>query len=658
MKNKIPLKEIISMYTFYLNRIISKGISTEPSSLKIKSSQIYDNYSSLITQNYCIKYYHVTDTPRVMERSITYFLKKDLPPNTLMDIMTQIEDAVIDWTSPHMKRLKSAWSRQIKQNKPRLNKNELNDSEDYVKARQSGTALDSWNFIAQKNSMGCRTVDTEIVVKLFYPRNMTLKEQIVSEEQWMKTQALQGIKITPLKKNVKELEADLSLSRTQSERPLYNFYTWLDENVAFAESYLPGKLDGKQLFLGRDIITNMFVFSDLYDTDGGATNGLIYASVGSGKSFYAKFLCISFLSAYTSVIVWDKDGEYEKLCNSLGFPVIHLGKSGGSYFNTIPIMTVDNDVDNYMTSMQETMALFEILCSVDTPITTEEKYILQDAYNSLLQEAGVLKSHPDTWVNSECLSFHDLYRQLKKLTTITEDLTPYYNNLLRKLSTYFEPYGVNSSMFVNPIDMQDFLHFKSGKQPLMIDIVMDIMNNSNDTSDARVLEKIKCLTMSSLTFRLVKYNKSKHENTMLLAEEVQRYTDNIPFMDTLHTFVTGGRKLNMFTFLVMNALDSMTEGDNPKLRDILKNLNIHIVGSIPENTIPDAVKLFGLKDCEKALKKISKITSSSSNKDNPWYRGFLVRVKSKERVETTVVKSIVPPKMRDTIFKTRDDSKC
>lgn len=637
------------MYSYFISRRLSNGLDIEPDNIRVRDYELYDNYNSLVSSLYYTRMYHVTDLPRSLTRSISYHLKSVLPKGMMLDIITEVVDSPIDWTTPYMQRLKSAWNKELSKHSVRVNENELNDSEVYVKARQSNSAASSWNFLARKTAEGHRTCDAEIVVLVRYPKTWNMKDIVGNEQIWLNSLKNKGIGLTLMKKNIKPLMYDLMPSKTQGTQPIKNYSTWLEENVAYSESYLPGKLDGTQVFLGRDIYTNMFVFSDLLTTRGGALNMMILASTGAGKSFYIKFLTIVLLSLGVNVVIWDKDGEYEALARTLNYPVISLGKNGGAYFNTIPI--VSENPDGYEDSKSDTLAIFDVLCDPDEGMTPNEKTIIQRGYTELLRLSGVNQFDQSTWRNSAELDYKDLYRQIKELDSVEDELKTVYKDLLRKLEQYFEPYGLNNTVFVNPININDFLHYKGVNQPLLVTVNMQLDNIDNQVSTNKALDKIKSITMSSITDRLVMYNKLRSELTAVIVEEFQRQTTNKMFVDKVHTAVTGGRKQNMIPILVLNALNSMVESDNPKLKDILDNINTLIVGAVKETSRELAVKYANLDYCEEIL---TKIFQASEQKNSSNYKNsFLVRIKSDERTELAVVKAFVPPDLRDTVFKTR-----
>lgn len=651
--NNIKLRELIGMYSYHLGRFIEKGMLTETSNIKLKNDEMYDNYSSLVSAEYNMKMYHVTDLPREMSKSVTYFLKMGLGAGIKMDVVTQVQDYAIDWTTPYMKRIKEAWTKKIGDNNPRIRRGELNDPTVYEKSRQSNLALDSWNLIARKTVEGYRTVDEEMIVLLRYPRVMPLKEQINYETLWINGLKGQGIGIEIINSKVKEMFYSISPTRSQDSMPVKNYNTWLDENVALSESFIPGKIDGKQVFMGRDVSTNMFVYSDLLTTGGGAMNIIMLAKSGGGKSFYLKVMIPILACLGVNVITWDKDGEYTSLCNKLGYPTIALGKNGGYYFNTVPIMSESDD--GFEDSMRDTMAIFDVLCNPDTGMTHNEKFIIESGYNQLLSSSGVSRQSKSSWKNANNLDYKDLYKQICRMSTITDDILSDYNNLKRKLSSYFEMSGAMCTIFVKPIDIENLLYLKKGGQPLIVNINMQTSDSKDHVSVSKSVDKIKSITMSSITDRLVSYSKQKGELTAVLVEEFQRHTTNKPFVKKVHAAVTGGRKENMIPILVTNSIDSLINGDDPLLQDIVKNINTLIIGAVTEEAAKDAIVHFDLDNCENILRRL-RVSSESGNKTDPWLHGFLIRVKSERRTEMAVVRAHVPPEMRNSsLFKTRDE---
>lgn len=640
------------MYSFHLSRYLDKGMTTESKDVSITNEKYYDNMSSIISSDYNTKMYIVDDVPKEMTKSLTYYLKKSLPKGIKMDIVTQVMDSPIDWTSSYMVRIKGAWTEKLKTSKPKTDKNKLNDPTEYTTSRSSRLAIDSWNLIAEKTSEGCRTIDEEMIVLLRYPRRMPLKEQVFYEGIWFRGLKANGITVSQVKNNVREMLYSISPTRCQDTTPVKLFNRLLDENVAYFESLLPGKIDGSRVFMGVDVLTNMLVFNDLLTTGGGAMNMMFLAETGRGKSYYIKFLTYMLLALKVNVVIWDKDGEYSTLSEAMGYSTISLGKNGGSYFNTVPIMS-DGDVEAYDTSKQDTMAIFDVLCDADVGMTKNEKFIIESAYTDVLESSGVTKERISTWSNSSGLDYKDIYKGILRLSNITDDIREEYSNLKRKLSTYFEDNGMTEGLFKVPIDIEDFLHVKDGGQPLLLNINMQTSDTTDYITVNKELDKIKSITMSSLTDRIVKYSKRQGELTAVIVEEFQRHTVNKSFVKKVHTCITGGRKLNMIPILVTNSLDSIIDNDNPLLRDIVSNISTVVVGCLEEKAMDTAIECFGLDNCKAVLTKIASETENKSSM-SAWKHSFLMKIKSESRVELAVVKAHLPPEM-DKLFKTRED---
>lgn len=650
-KDKPTLRELLKMYSFYISRYMDKGLVVEPSKVTVEKPEIYDNLNNFITTDHVWRVYQVSNLPATMHASVTSYLKQGLLPGILQDVITTAFSAPIDWTTPAMKRLEKAWNRQISEHKPRMNSDKLNTSQEYVKSRQSSVAIDSWNLLSEKTSKGSMTADVEMVVILRYPRKMSLKDRINAEDLWLKNMRSVGISITPINKPIKDLVATVAPSISPINQPLINFYTWLDENIAYSESYLPGKLDGSQIYLGRDIRTHMHVFSDLLNTGGGAMNMLVLALTGGGKSFYNKMLETLLLNAGVNVIIWDRDGEYTYLTESLNYPVIALGKNGGKYFNTIPISA--HSIEDYASSKRDTMSVFSVLCNPKTGMTTDEKFIIEKAYDSMLSSVGVVAEDISTWKNADNLDYVDLYDYICHMQSITDDIRDVYSQLLRKLSSFFESSGTDSGIFSQATNINDFLHIKGDGQPLLLSINLQSASASNQSLVNQAMVKIKHITMCSLSDRIIDFNKLKGEYTAVVVEEFNQSTTDSEFVDRVQNLFTAGRKRNVIPILVTNSMDSILNGIDPKLQDTIKNINNVIVGAIKSDDIERAVKMFDLTNCEPILNKI-RLASETENK-SVWKNAFLVRVKSEKRTEFSVVKMHVPAVYRNSkMFKTRD----
>lgn len=428
--------------------------------------------------------------------------------------------------------------------------------------------------------------------------------------------------------------------------------TILDENVSQFETYSSGKLDGEKMFMGMDIQTKILVFTDLLNTGGGALNIMLVASTGSGKSYYMKVQFPLLAGSGLNIVIWDRDGEYEDQSRKLGGQIINLGETGGKYFNSIPIDTTDKN--GYQNSIQETVAFFDLLCDISKGMSANEKYLFNLAYTEMFNSCGVVQEDADTWSNSRELSFNILYKNILGIREIIpQDLMLEYENFLRKLFLYFDEDGLNKGLFDEELNISEILELKQDSQPLILCINMQT-KTKNESDSNNLVDRMKSLTMTYVTDRIIANNKRLREETILIVEEVQRHLHNKRFITDVHDNVTGGRKKNVILFLITNAINNMIKSDDQMVRDIVDNMNTMIIGGVKDNARQLLEEAQGLENCDKELTKIYEMSEEDPTVENNWKNAFLIKTKK----EISVVKISAPQSLSESdMFKTRDTSK-
>lgn len=175
----------------------------------------------------------------------------------------------------------------------------------------------------------------------------------------------------------------LGVNRIQVQRTMTTSSTAILVPFTTRELFLPG---GDALYYGLNAVSNNAILIDR--KQGKNSNGLIFGTPGSGKSFYAKreIECVRFMTN-DDIMISDPESEYHSLTNALGGQVIILSPGTTQYVNPMDISADYGDESDPVKFKSDfLLSIFEIILNVSsTGIDPGDKSIIDHAIRCVYQ---------------------------------------------------------------------------------------------------------------------------------------------------------------------------------------------------------------------------------------------------------------------------------
>ena len=315
----------------------------------------------------------------------------------------------------------------------------------------------------------------------------------------------QGIKSTiPLSIN------ELGIKRNITTKPLSAFFPFTSQFLQIDEKGVWFGLNKNDVPIIRDIfsLTN--------------PNGLILATSGSGKSYFAKLNISRHLLNGTRVIVIDPQTEYSELCRKFNGQVINISRAN-LVINPLDLMGHDY--------AEKRLSLIDLMKVMLGELSDIQKADLDKAITLTYDRKGIT-NNPETWSNKPPI-LKDLLNELESLgrkATVIEK--PTYQSLINRLSMYVD--GVFS--FLNRHTKFDFdnyfVCFNIGDMPkqvkpvimfLILDYVYMKMKSDKERKLLVIDEAWSLLARtedSSYIFEIVKTCRKFNMGLLLITQDV------------------------------------------------------------------------------------------------------------------------------------------
>lgn len=633
----------LELYSYFLSNLISRGELLPDKNLK--DDEIQTGFNRIRTTT-CTKVYYTVgvlprDIPLALFTEIRDAVEREM---VLVNFNINMSPHRINWNSWEMKEKRRIWTRNL-QNETEGDRELLKSSQNLQLSEREQWLYDSWMYITrcdiEKISMCLMDLIIEISTRDNSELSITqLRDACTALEQYA---ASAGIELKRMQNYILDF---LEYSSPILDKPDAVSRQWVpdrmltDEVIAWMTTFEPGKLSDRGCILGMDIYTGKLVYQNFRKTQGEAKNFLVTAETGGGKSTMCKCLVRELMAAGLNNIILDRDGEYKPLTRAFGGTIIDLDRSSGRYFDSMQIgdLTGIPEIDNslFTESVLTTTAIFNVLIDSQNGMSFNEKKIFNDAYNMLLKAHGIVKSKPETWVNSNRLTFKLLYDQILILGRHSAYQKAYGAELsafCSKLSMFFDPGGLRSHLFRERISINDIVKSGNRNTPMLLDICMYIDNDTDKTKDGIVETLVKQMTASYLIILLTNYYKSKNQYTVHFIEEFQRYVEHKEIQALVLNMITGNRKRNADTLLITNSPMSLLRGSTDTSYALVENINNFIIGGLKRETVKALCQTFGLSECEDMLMEMSAKSSTT------FKHCFLVK---QDRGEVAVVVQQIP----------------
>ena len=207
----------------------------------------------------------------------------------------------------------------------------------------------------------------------------------------------------------------LAVKRSITTKPLSAFFP-------FTSSFL--EIDENGCFLGLNQ-NNVPVIKDIFSFPN--PNGLVLASSGAGKSYWAKLFVMRHLLAKTKVMIIDPQNEYSALIQQFKGQVVNFSRTSKTVINPLDLMG-----HSYA---EKRLALMDLLPVMIGTVSEIQKAVLDRAITMAYSRKGITESS-NTWKNEPPI-LADLLSELERMSksaTITERET--YRSLINRLSMF------------------------------------------------------------------------------------------------------------------------------------------------------------------------------------------------------------------------------
>lgn len=628
--------------------------------ITLAGDEIQVGYNLVYSNSSIHAYYIVKQLPKFIPATLYRSLRQavadlHLDPQVFVHFNTRGVAHAINWNSRDMRMRKHQWELYERDRRNRKG-NVFKESSELTTSAVDNWRIESWNFFQMAQTTKDILFNCESIIELSTTGNSHLhKESIeLAAEQVEHWCAYNDICIKRVKGN---LASFLKYTSITSLDPTSYAAQSVPNRILSSKlmgellTYTPGRINDTGVPMGVDAGTGMVVYKSLVRPNGEAENFAVLAETGSGKSFFIKNLMLMISLNNFHQLILDVDGEYQKLTEAMDGVIINMGKGTGVYFDSTVIgeLTGNDEIDAALCweSINTTMTVFCYLCDIKTGMTAEEEKLFNLAYRKMFKAFGISEEDKNTWSNSSKLNYHVLYNYIKSLGEDKEVAAQHkkaFEQLCAKLYVFFEPHGIRSYMFKQPITLEEIFKRKS-KTPLILDIVLNLDSSEESESRVGIEDFLKQMTAMYLVTLCTNYYKSKGQFSVHYIEEFQRYGASQSAGSLVKYMVSGNRKRNACTFVISNSPTNLFATSTGEI--VKDNVNNFIIGKLKDKTIDVVCSQFNLDYCKDILQRISGIKGNG----NKYKHTFLIQIND---ADTTIIRQTLPAHISSgPIFATR-----
>lgn len=439
-------------------------------------------------------------------------------------------------------------------------------------------------------------------------------------------------------------------------------------NVAVAsEEFKPGivRAPSPKVY-GGHILSSQYPFHTSFVETTDASNILILADTGSGKTVLSEsFVLWLLLDKKQHVIVNDyKGNEWLPLARKIkNAKILDFSLTDPHFINTYIIpdykilgfkkpQTAYTMCEHITTDIlislvnppPQKMGIVQAICSsIVNLVYSNYKIDILEPY--MYEESRHINFLEDTWSAINEISMYrsgDIKADDKGNTLGISVFTAEDVNMVRSaLAVYFDRRGPRRSLFENQISLEEyldtrFLVINRGTQMVAGDIMSD--------SEKRCFD----LQKNYLTSVYCGIQKSKHENSTEIQEEVAQQFGDALTCKYLCRDITGCRSNNKTNILITNSLEPLI---NPKVNDefirpIRRNINTFVIGRCQIEEAESFIKYASRPDLREDILKVA------SQLDPSYSHAFMFI--QKEMGFSVITKMIIPDNVLNEVMRSRD----
>lgn len=669
--------------------VLKSALSTKSNHGPVRDKNLYASSSAMFSGRDLVTYMYIIDEyPEKLPIGFRERIRRMARGDIRVSFVTNMEHTVIPWDSAQMQSKMRVW---------RKAQNDLGNVDEY-NAREKMAASDNQDRRSE-SLLYLADADQRKRREMFVVRSMMLvsgsrgeefDEAISNIEGSAKKMGLRISRVTSDIEMYLQSMSPFSMQLNDKVKSRIGNPTLTDEHVARFSSYEHGRVGHGSFYMGTDVESEYPVFKEVKRRAEDAENILITAETGGGKSYYIKILILQFLGnhMYNGTIMDIEGDEYTPLAKYVeqdySVITIDMAEGSGSYFDTCEITRVSDpalDKDMYSLSKSATTSIFRTLNGEVTGETAEwVGPLINNTVSQAYADRGVT-TDPDTWHLSKGMTLHEVYGTFRKnymrmKMTESGELTgektsdffsqnplyqAAYDQLMNRLSTYFEEDGAQAHQFSQRVSLEDIAHAK------LVVCSFGMKARSASTVDPVQMALAQSYAAHISHMRAI-FSKVEGKFNFKVWEEFQRWGQFPGSEVTINTALTGGRKMGDVNFIVTNNLAELMASDK---FSILENVTSVAIGAIGNSATRKEI-------CERLsinhmLKELDKVTIPDNDKgdgsgfggedgdggssdvaDSKYAKSFLVYL---DRKDVALVKMDVPERLaKSDILRTGVDT--
>ena len=682
-KHKKHYKRTISFIQLW-DEIISSFISKRNSNFGvIRTYNMYCDILGMYSGEDNVNYFYTLDGyPNEVEISFRTVLRSQCKEGVRISFISELDKTQIDWTSARTKARMRVW-RTIDENAKPV---------DEFNLYENLTALDSQNW--KKDSLVyLSTAELRRKRKMFIYKTLMIvsgkrgeafNQSVVEIEHMLKMLNITYARVIGDIPDYLNTFSPFANSFSERVSKQCGNTTLPDELLARFSTYSQGIIGKSGIYFGTDIYSSFPCLKPVKEDTDKAENWLITAETGGGKSFFVKGVLVQLLARneFNGTIMDIEGFEYIPmatfLSNSDEVIIVNMGEGSGVYYDPVEIILTGDaelDRDMYSLSTSFTLSLFKCLLGNSDSIDEWADVVINDAVSLTYSQRGVDSDDISTWNKSKGLTLYDVYNMLKllksnsdngnaiasmfttsiydehagknvkfakndvnRLITANEGYQVAIDFCLAKISRYFEPNGIRSSLFKNRIIIDNI---KNAKLVVCSFGMAGKSENSVDPIQMALMQLYSAKYYGKFNFKLW--------------EEFQRW-GGFPDADkTINVALTGGRKLGDINIIITNKVIDMLRDDK---FGVFSNTTSFAIGAIGDSFVREELcnrltiqnMLGDLNSIALNNQDLSAYIEGDTLLSNPYKKAFLIGL---DRTMYTISRMVIPKGLASSkIFKT------
>ena len=677
-KTKNQSENKISMVDFYAEKILNKATR---GSLDIQGSQFEISYSKILSETHKKRVIYIYEYPTKVYpghlEALRILLKNSVAKEDKGSVGINICEHSfpynVSFSSKKIINQEKVFRRTLKMVQSNIDeiKNNINDSNPAVSRRKGRDDLTSeekkysrvlrkvksFDYMNSHQRVGGSLCKTFVFVEVIAETSDLVDTATEKVIELLNQDMYRFREITELESYMKDF-CIASLKAQVKPDTDVNPMTLTTDISSMTSTYSQGIVRSKNgdVYLGHSLETKYPIHFSMSESADSVTI-LVVADTGGGKTHFCKILSAFSLNhrnnTYNAIVNDYKGGEWELLVPIMGGKgaYVSMGIENPKCINMLPIpdykiFKFTSKKSAFQLSYSSSVKLLTTQVGGLTENNTRKiEAVCTDIINKVYSDANVDKDYPETYKNSEGLTYlGSLWKAIEYITNEDKDMITRHGietlqTVKIGLEPYFAPTGNKTYMYENAVPITDMLDKKF--------IVFDY--GSQSTSGSAMFQEnevqARFFQKNYFTTLYTAYKKLIGEYTIEFIEEVQRYLTNPILARDLNHMVTGGRSSNKINIMLTNTITSILQSKDLDQSAIKENINTVIMGRCKESVAKEVCEYFGLDTSWNKMKSVAK-----NSKEEGYAYSFLYAFNTGETFDIEVGRVVAPPSIMNAKF--------